>query len=326
MSKVVIKLKKKAGKKLLRFYEMMVSFIQCQRLTFLYVSNQFRIVIITLIIAISLISVATNLILVRALKKSNEFNSFSDHFMTLICYSDICFATISQPMLVFHHMIAINNKENCLLEFLIVVTSYFFMYFSFFMLIDIAVLRYLLLTKLSRYDLYTNKSRGRLIILVNLLASASFSVVASAPKNIYFQAQIVFTIVGSTLITIICYLYFIVLRRVGRLIHVQPAKNGRNGAVSIQTLTKTKRKQTVRTVGSLLLALVLLYTPYNCVTLVRSYYLYYKNTSPGYTLDVVASCFTLPVYSFTVVNAVIYGWGTAAVRRYWNSIFSLNPS
>ena len=293
-----------------------MDFIQCQRLSFLLVSSQFRIVIIGLIITISLASLIVNILLIYALCKTKQLMYFSNLFMVTLCSSDICFAAVTQPMLVVHHVNAIYNKENCLLEFLIAFTSHFFLYFAFFLLIDIAMFRYLNSTKLNFPNLHVNRPWPKILITINLATSLFVALAASAPKAIFFQVQVVFTAIGTVSITVICYLYSVVLRRMAFRVYPK-----HSGTEILNTQTIAMQKQAIKTIQRLMAAVVVLYTPYNILGLIRSYWLFYRNVYPGDELDIIASCAYFPAYLFTIANAVIYGLGSTPVRNYYFRIF-----
>ena len=82
-----------------------------------------------------------------------------------------------------------------------------------------------------------------------------------------------------------------------------------------------RRTNTIKTIGLLIVVVIITYTPFLTITLIRSYYVYYKQLYPGNTIDKLAAFSIYPVHLFGITNAVIYGLGNKEVKRYVTGIF-----
>ena len=83
-------------------------------------------------------------------------------------------------------------------------------------------------------------------------------------------------------------------------------------------------RRIITTIKALIVAVVIMYTPYNMLTLTRSYYVFYKHTYPGETIDKLEALSIYPVQFFGIFNAVMYRIGNKEVKRYVRHLFRRN--
>ena len=295
--------------------------IQCQHVWIMEGTTAIYMTALAITVIHPCLCLPTNLFLIYALRKTKQLSSISNVFMVIMCGSDSCFCIIAQPLTVIYLVNLISRKENCLVEFLAVLTGHFFSYFTFYMVIAIALDRYLRVTKLNNYNEHMNRRRALILVIVNTLLSASISF-ATVTSNIFlFEIKVIITVFNTIIILTISSCYFVVLRRV----RIRPS----SGLTVVQRLSKEdmkRRTRTIRTVRFLIAAVVIMYMPYNLSTLIRSYYQFHERRYSGEIIDMLAALSFVLVEMFSIINAVIYGIGNKEVKKYVKETLKRNKN
>ena len=298
-----------------------MGFIQCQKAWIVESTPILHMIGLVMSATCACLSLPTNLLLIYALRKKKQLSSFSNLFMAIMCCSDSCFNAVTQPLLIAYHVDGINRRENCLIQFLASLTAYFFCYFTYLMLVTITLDRYLHVTKLNNYNKYMSQTRALILITINIVLSACISFANAAKNSFLFETQVIITAFDATTISSVCVCYFVVLSRMkSKVSLMQKVTDGRSKE------DMTRRTTAVSTVRALIVAVIVTYTPYHILALIRSYYVFYKEIYPGETIDRLTAFSIYPVYSFGIINAVIYGSGNKEVKRYVRELFTWNKN
>ena len=290
-----------------------IQHIKCQLLWPLDTSFEMHVVFAAVAVFLAVVSICANASLICALHKTKQLSSFSNIFMTFVCSSDLCFSLINEPMIAVYHLLYI-KKENCLVDHIQFYLAYFFLYFSGMMIMAVAIDRYLHITKLLRYDSYMNKQRATLIVVTSFAVSNTAAFSLTYWKASSFEIQLAFFAVNMVLNSTIFYCYFIVIGKVS----FSPMQDKLVGSAGCEM--SKRRKASIRTMRLLIIAVMMAYGPYNILTVTRSYYVFYRKTMPNHTLDVLTAWSYFIVFSFSIINVVIYSSGNTEIKSFYKKM------
>ena len=284
--------------------------------------------------AISLpFTIITNSLLIYALFKTNQAKTISSKFIMMMCISDICIGSIGQPLTIT--MVAIKEKfRDCALEKSVEYVMFFLANFSWFMLFWISVDRYFQVTKLNRYSEYMNQFRMRAAIIASMLMANAFAVIQLRSPS--FITQVMFNIVNISMMTFVATLYVYMLqwlknhdknlkaiKRHSRNLVSSEAKSYAEQenkqelkAYHVELNRSRKELSAVKTIRTLIIAIFVLYGPYNVSSTYWTYYRYSKRANPALEVNVLVLSTYFIVLTNAAVNACIIINGNYKTRRF----------
>ena len=262
---------------------------------------------------LSLIVIISNSALIYSLYKTQQLATVTNRFVLLMTISDLGTGIVYLPLLVV--MISLKNTvRSCIFELFLQYIAFMFAYFSFFMLMSISLDRYIHVTKLNNYNRFMNNFRMKIIIVISVVSAVILPYISVALPSFSFQLAI-----NSLSIIFVGYmflLYSLVFRKVS--VHAQRCNQIGNEAGINQTANQESRKRmsALKTIRLVLVALMLLYLPYNFIQSAWWYYKLYKNEKPPFAVRVAAYFSYELVISNSAVNAILIGYGNNAVKRF----------
>ena len=285
----------------------------------MYVSKGNLIAWSVTIAALIPVSVILNVVLIVAMFKTGEVKSFTSHFVIFMSLSDIGLGAIVLPMI--FSMLAVDElRTNCIYQKAVLFSACIFAYTSFFMLMAIAMDRYFLITKLTKYKAVMTKMRFKIVVVMIVLASLSCAVVTTISYTFYLHMIFVSTIV--VVIGTIYVFYAKLVRHIDRRSTTVTRCNASTNErlVSRKSFRRKRDVSVVKTVKLLLATIFVLYMPYNIISSVWSYYRFQLKRNPGDALNIAEFWSYVLIYLNCSANAVIYGHGNGKIRRFIKSI------
>ena len=265
------------------------------------------------LIVISVLVLLSNFTLIYLLHKTKQMKTITSKLIILLTSSDIISGVISYPCIVVIYFSS-GETRNCNFELATQFIALLFAYFSFWILMGVAIDRYFHVTKLQSYNTYMNDFYFKLMVCFATFASLAIAIVSTV-LSMSFWARIVVSSVNAVSLSSVCLLYMVVEKRI------------RNHANTNRSLTdgqepNVMNKQLVRsmkTVRSLLIVLVLIYSPYTVSSCFWAYYKMQLNTQPGFVLDLIKTFSYLLTFSNAWINAIIYCYGNTKTCNYVRS-------
>ena len=270
--------------------------------------------IITISVILTILNIFVNVILIYALKGTDQLKSVSYRLIAFLSFSDICFGLMLQA-LVSIHLGVLRDIESCALKLSVQFLTYSFSHISAFMLVIVAFDRWLHMKYLNKYSTLMNCKRASLTIIANVffsLMSASGSVLANI-YNKFFIFKTIFVVIGVNIFAFIYIAYICTFRCVtkqGRLI--KRKRNQDNTSAFPKISTGISRKSQMRdmklakTMLFILTSLTICYAPYFGVALYWSYLRYYRLKATGLSLYAAVWYCLLLVYFNSSLNAVLF--------------------
>lgn len=282
----------------------------CPSLLAMSIPSAYLVTFAALVVVMVIFTVVSNSLLIHALRKTKQLTTITNKLILLMNISDLITGVVAYPCIAFLYF-TISIFRSCKFELTIQLITLMPAYFSFWMLMGVAVDRYLQVTKLTRYNLYMNDFRMKLIIAGGLSLSVGTSVISTVFSS-SFWLKVCLNLSNISSVMMMFFIYTLVFKKIrthSQTIRQVPGQK-QNRARMRQMLTGA------RTVRFLLGALFVLYFPYNIISTVWAYYKFYLKTEPGLLLDILELISYLIVFSNAGINALIYGYGNSALRSY----------
>ena len=262
---------------------------------------------------LSPITILTNSALVYGLYKTQQLNTITNKLILIMNISDLCTGIFVLPFIVV--MISLKDSlRGCNFELFVQYIALLFGYFSFFMLMCVSADRYIHVTKLNKYNQFMNVRRMKIAIVLSLFCSALIASLSMRFSTVWLQLAMCLS--GLSGVSLMLSLYSLVFRKLG--IHTEKFKRmleelGRSESTNRETRKEFSAKKTIRFV---LVALLVLYLPYNICSVVWTYYKYNRKMNPPFLLNVMTYWSYTLVFSNAAINAIIFGYGNSIVRRF----------
>lgn len=261
--------------------------------------------------------VTLNLILIFIMFKTGEKRSYTSHFVICMSISDIGMGSIALPMLVA--MLTVENlRSNCTYQRVVQCVAYIFGYTTFFMLIVIAMDRYLLITKTVKYKSIMTKFRFGIVVTCVVMTAIACSVISVTLYSFYLHMAFISTnvlFIGSIYI-----LYNKLLHRIDKqastVAKSEVVTSTRERLMSKKSRRRKRDVSVARTIKILLSTIFGLYMPYNIVSSIWTYYRFQLNENPGLILNITVFWTYVLMFINCTANVIIYGHGNGKIRRY----------
>lgn len=163
------------------------STLQCNTLISLTIPHDYFPPIIAAVLLLYVTTIFSNCILIYALCKTKQLNTISNKLILVMSVSDLALGAIAFPAAVLSPSLR-DIFKSCSFEKIGIFLLQIFSYFSILVLTCISIDRYLRVTKMNRYNLYMNKYRMKVMVLISLLAAAVVSTVSLLRPS--FEQQI----------------------------------------------------------------------------------------------------------------------------------------
>ena len=301
-----------------------------------------QVVIVLAFSVLAIVTILSNAILMYTLYKTKQLNTISNKLILVMSISDMCLGAFALPIVAFRYANR-NVVKGCTLDKASKCLILLFSFFSLLILYSISIDRYFKVTKLSRYNLYMNNFRMKLMIVVSLVAATLISV-----KSLLFPSflqQVVAAAVGSLCVTFAIVVYMLLLRRLRRHMrhlnkvrrigpnnHIAANSTGTDTSGSTTedinetapnrpTGNESSQLSAIKTIHFMLIFMIISYTPYYVVSSWWTYYKFHKKRDPGFnlSLSLVWAIF------ITLLNASGNSWiiicGNTQSRRFVSSLF-----
>ena len=262
---------------------------------------------------LSPITILTNSALIYGLYAKQQLNTITNKLILIMNMSDLCTGIFVLPFIVV--MISLKDSlQSCNFEFFVQYIALLFGYFSFFMLMCVSADRYIHVTRLNRYNQFMNVRRMKIATVLSCFCSALIASLSMRFSTIWLQLAICLS--GLSGVSLMLSLYSLVFRKLA--IHTEKFKRmlgelGRSESTSRVTRKEFSAKKTIRFV---LVALLVLYLPYNICSVTWAYYKYNRKMNPPFLLNVMTYWSYTLVFSNAAINAIIFGYGNSIVRRF----------
>ena len=256
---------------------------------------------------VSILVFTANITLLRLLRRSKQMNSITSKLVILLTISDIGAGFLSYPCIIAVYTIP-HDSRSCQFELAAQFIALFFGYFSFCVLMGIAIDRYIHVTKLQHYNRYMNEFTMKLMVLFSVIASAAISAISTVYSTSFF-VRLAISSCNAISLSSVCIFYLRVERRIR--IHAENAEK-----TLAQRRGKTQLMESIKTVRILLCVLVVIYLPYTITSCVWAYYKMERNTNPGFLLDILKTISYLITFSNAWINALVYCYGNKTLWSY----------
>ena len=261
--------------------------------------------------------ITLNIILIFIMFKTGEKLSYTSHFVICMSISDIGMGSIALPMLVA--MLTVEHlRINCTYQKVVQCIAYTFGYTTFFMLMVIAMDRYLLITKTVKYKSVMTKFRFGIVVTCVVMSSIACSVISVTFYSFYLHMAFIVTnvlFIGSIYI-----LYYKLLRRIDKQASAvtkdDVITSTRERLMSKKSRRRKRDVSVAKTIKILLGTIFGLYMPYNIISSIWTYYRFKLNENPGLILNVAIFWTYVLMFVNCTANVIIYGHGNGKIRRY----------
>ena len=268
------------------------------------------------------LTVASNCLLIFALKKTNQLNTYSNKFIASMNACDLTLGLMFQPALI---VIFFTKKylPTCNLISLIKMMIVASTQTSAFLSILISIDRYFQVAKRSRYDMYMNGTRMKASIGLCFLSGALAACLFAFHKSFVTHALI--TLVNISLLWFICILYGFILHKVQK--HLNNRNNARARAGGNANISSTQSQtdgsfnsrshlSAIKTLRVIQVAMLVLYAPCLVLSIPWNYYRLHLRVSPGHMLTDAVNWAQIIVECNAWVNACILIHGNSRCRRF----------
>ena len=283
------------------------------------------------------ITIATNTILIYSLYKTGQLGTITNKFVLMMNLSDLCMGLIGQPLIVTVFFIK-ETFRSCILEKVTEYIVFTSANFSWFMLICISIDRYLLIIKLKRYSRFMNSLRMKILVLISLTIANCLAVILLLAPS--FEIQVLFNVANLTTMILVSLLYWYIMRKLtihnmklktltrqssgqdpSRVSGERPTqmRNGqeqKGGEANLAANDANNQSSTMKTIKLLIIAIFVLYGPYNIASTYWTYYKFGQKVNPSVNLSIFVMWSYTIVLSNASLNACIIIRGNRRTRAY----------
>ncbi len=264
-------------------------------------------------IILAILNPIVNIVLIYALKATDQLRSISCRLIACLSVSDICIAVILQNLLSIT-VIAFKDEQNCVLELSGQFFAFIFPQISGVMMLIIALDRWLHMKYLSKYAIIVNWKRASFMIVTNVIIALVIAVcsIFASIYNKFFIFNIILVVTDFSVIVFTYIAYILTFRSVRKQAKSIRKRNQDDTssypAISSDISKKTRKRdaELAKTMIFILTSLTFGYVPYFVVGLYWSYLRYHRYTATSSSLDASVWCCFLFVYILPSLNAIIF--------------------
>eukprot|EP00112_Aurelia_sp_Birch-Aquarium-sp1_P011625 Seg2443.1 transcript_id=Seg2443.1/GoldUCD/mRNA.D3Y31 product="Beta-1 adrenergic receptor" protein_id=Seg2443.1/GoldUCD/D3Y31 len=317
----------------------------CMTLISFDLPRNHQVALTTAYILLAIVTMLSNAVLMYTLFKTKQLNTISSKLIIVMSISDLCMGAIALPIIAFRFM-KIKVLKGCALDKASAYITLYLAFFSFLMLYCISVDRYFKVMKMTRYNLYMNDLRMKLMIITSIVVAAIIPFVSLMYPS--FSQQVVAALVGSFLVTLAIILYvpllrrlrnhrkqFNELKRIGPNNHADSANGGTEtfnsttegtNAMALNRPTENWNSQlsAIKTMQILLIFLIVTYAPYHFISCWWMYYKFHKKTDPDLHVTLIYAWSIFVSLSNAGGNSWIIIVGNKRSRKFVSSLLQRN--
>ena len=219
--------------------------------------------LVTVNTIISLINIAINSFLCFAIFRLKLLKTISYRLVLFLTISDLCIATIEQPLATSGYLHAYHGAKRAYkLQLVIQFGAFSLCQFSGIMIVIMAIDRYLHMKYLNRYNTVMSNKRAYILISINLLSSlmCGISYTLSSVYGFFFYMNTVLLFIDLTVLLSSFFIYlraFMTLRS-----HVASSEIASARSQSKGTTTRRADLQFMKGILLIMLSLSFCYMPY----------------------------------------------------------------
>ena len=298
--------------------------VTCYSMWPMQISDQALLAIGCVCLVISPITVSMNSFFIYALRKTDQMGSVTNKLITVMSISDVIIGSIVLPMVSAMTFLFRYGYRNCIFEFAVQYLAILFGYTSFLLLISVAIDRYLLLTKLTKYNTFMNNFRLKILVLIIFFTSNGAAIATVLIQSFYFHtATIIANILGISTVYI---MYVVMLRSIKR----NTASLQRNQSEKKQMMSPSSKRESktkkqnisvAKTVKLLLGTVFLFYMPYNVLSTWWIFHRYSEDIDPGMVLNIANFASYIILFCNAIANVVVFSYGNRRLRKFVGEIF-----
>ena len=220
-------------------------------------------------IIVSVMNIVTNSILVHSLRKLQKFNTISYKFILYLSISDICNG-ISLTLNAIAFYCVTTETQHAIIDIMRGGMMFSFSNFSGFMIICIAVDRYIHIRHFSKYNQIVTKQRATILIVFLMIMSLCFDAFVAICRHYgtHFMSQMVINSALVIGLAVTCQLYFGAYRSVKR----RTTAINQDSTIKTSVTPRRNAEQEFLLASALItITLVLCMSPYVVVSTIRFY-------------------------------------------------------
>lgn len=268
------------------------------------------------------LTVISNCLLIFALRKTKQLNTYSNKMITAMSSCDLIMGLILQPALIVMFFMK-RSMTICYFIVFITLGATIMLHTSALLSVLISIDRYLQVTKLKRYSVYMNASRMKVSIGLCFVLGACMSFFYALHRS--FDTRTLITVVSISLLLFVCILYSVILRKLQNHLDGNSTRTRRAGEnanpVAIQnqadsSLNSRSHLSAIKTLRVLQVTMLILYSPYLIITILRNCYSLHLRISPPQMWNEALIWSIIIVECNAWVNAWILIHGNSRCRRY----------
>ena len=271
---------------------------------------------------LSPLTVASNYLLILALRKTHQLNTYSNKFIQVMSCCDLTTGLIFQPALIVMLLMKA-SKTICYSISIINLGISILFQISCLLSVLISIGRYLQITKLSRYDIYMNEKRTRasigLCFVLGLFLVCLF---------ILYESLVTRTLIVLANISMLWFMfvmYCFILHKLQK--HIKKgdnisAKAGENASIASNQIRIDPRHNSrshlsaIKTLRALQMAILALYSPYVVLSIMLNFYSLHLRVPPSRRLIEAFNWSQILLECNAWVNAWILIHGNRRCRRF----------
>lgn len=221
-------------------------------------------------IIVSIANIVTNSILVHSLRKLKKFNTVSYKFILFLSISDIC-NSISLTVSAIAFYCATTEAQHAFIDVMRGGMMFSFSNFSGFMIVSIAVDRYIHIRHFSKYNQIVTKQRATILVIFLIFMSLAFDAFVAICRHygVHFISQMVINSALVIGLAITCQLYFGAYRSVKR--RTNAVNQDSRIKTSVVTPHRNAEQEFLLASALITITLVLCLSPYVIVSTIRFY-------------------------------------------------------
>ena len=260
-------------------------------------------------------TVTSNSLLILALRKTNQLNTYSNKFIQVMSFCDLATGLIFQPALIVLFFMK-ENKTICYLMSIINFATLIMCETSALLSILISIDRYLQVTKLNRYNIYMNGTRMKVSIGLCFVFGVFFSCFYAFHKSFVTQALI--SLAWISLISFVFALYSFISHKLQK--HCRRRSTRNQTDPTGPGPNPRSHLSTIKTLRLLQVTMLVLYTPFLGLSILWNYYNLHLQVSPPQIWTEVFNWTHILVECNAWVNACILIQGNSRCRRFLVSL------
>ena len=268
------------------------------------------VVFAVLVLILSLCIFTANALVIFGIVKTRQLGSVLNRFFLFLSISDCCLAGIGLPLNAAMLLKKHHRNENCTIEISVQFVIFLFTHFSGFMIVTIAIDRYIHMRYLQRYQVIMTKSRAGAVIAfgfgLSLLICTAYTI--SSVHGIFQWVNMVIILIdlAAAVTVYIAYkkVYSEVKQHLKRIENVRTSSQAPPYAVAM-----------IHTILFILVSTFVCYIPYEMMNAFLFFKVQINNQGLSSNLSLAVLSTHLLVYLNSCSNAIIFVYKNDPIRN-----------